>query len=140
MLRRTMLVIFPAFGLLALGQGGRGHGKCQGMACYDRSTEGTFKGTVEEVKEVEHAGMQGKGIHAMMKTDQGVIEIHIGPASFVSKQQFTIEKGDALEVVGSKVKAAGADAVVARTIKKGDKTLTLRSEQGKPLWSGGPPK
>jgi hypothetical protein len=28
-------------------------------------------------------------------------------------------------------------ALIAREIKKGDKTMTLRDENGRPLWSGG---
>ena len=134
---RKMLVLFAAFSLLAFGQVGGGRGKGRNVPRYDPSTEATFKGTVEEVKEVDHPGFQGKGLHAMLKTDEGTFDVHIGPASFVAKEQLTVAKGDQLEVVGSKVKDDGADAIIARTVKKGDKTTTLRNQKGIPLWSGG---
>lgn len=48
----------------------------------------------------------------MLKTDQGMFNVHIGPASFAAKEQLTVAKGDQLEVVGSKVKDDGADAII----------------------------
>ncbi len=137
---RKILVFFAAFSLLAFGQVGGGRGKGRNVSWYDPSTEATFKGTVEEVSEVEHPGFQGKGLHAMLKTDQGTFDVHIGPASFAAKEHLTVAKGDQLEVVGSKVKDDGADAIIARTVRKGDKTTTLRNQKGIPLWSGGPRK
>jgi hypothetical protein len=135
--KRRMLVLFATFGLLAFSQVPGGRGKGRNVPRYDPSTEATFKGTVEEVKEVDHPGFLGKGLHAMLKTDQGMFDAHIGPASVAAKEQLTIAKGDQLEVVGSKVKDDGVDAIIARTVKKGDKTVTLRNNSGIPLWSGG---
>jgi hypothetical protein len=71
-----------------------------------------------------------------MTASSGPIEVHVGPASFVSSKNITFAKGDALTVVGSKVTMAGQDVVVAREIKKGDQVLTLRDANGFPLWSG----
>ncbi len=50
---------------------------------------------------------------------------------------FTFATGDQVEVIGSKVKMDGADAVLAREVKKGGKTLTLRNARGIPAWSKG---
>jgi hypothetical protein len=47
------------------------------------------------------------------------------------------EEGDQIEVIGSKVKYQGADALVAREVRKGGKALTLRNVQGIPQWSRG---
>jgi hypothetical protein len=134
--KRTFL-LFVGFSLLAFAQSGGGRGQGRSVPRYDPSTEATFKGTVEGVEEVANPGYRGKGLHAMLKTDQGVLDVHIGPASFVAKQQLTIVKGDELAVVGSKVKNGGSDAIIARTIKKGDKTTALRTPKGMPLWSAG---
>lgn len=108
----------------------------RGTRNYDPTTETTVKGTVEEVKQV--AGQHGwNGTHLMLKTKTGLLEVHVGPSSYVAGQGFTFAKGDALEVVGSKVKLGAGEAVIARQIKKGDKTLVLRNAQGIPEWSGG---
>ena len=37
---------------------------------------------------------------------------------------------------GSRVKIDGEEAIIAREIKKGDKTLVLRDENGVPMWRG----
>ena len=125
------VALFAASGLILLGQG-RG----SAVPNYDPATEATFKGTVEQVKEVDHAGYRGKGLHVTLKTADGTFDVHLGPASFVTKE-ITVAAGDQLEVVGSKVKSDGTESIIARTVKKGDKTATLRNSRGIPLWSGG---
>jgi hypothetical protein len=73
----------------------------------------------------------------MIKAAQGSLEVHLGPTSYLEKQQFAFAKGDQIEVIGSKVKIESADVVIAREVKKGGKTLTLRNAQGVPAWSKG---
>jgi len=73
----------------------------------------------------------------MLKTDRGTFDLQIGPSSFAAKEHLTLAKGDQIEVVGSQVTDDGADAIIARTVKKGDKTTVLRNSKGIPLWSGG---
>ena len=72
-----------------------------------------------------------------MKTDQAVVDVHIGPARFLARHAMTLTKGDQIGVTGSKVHFGGKDALLAREIKKGEKTLTLRDSQGIPEWSRG---
>ena len=125
------VAVFAATGPSVFGQG-----KGSAVPNYEPSTEATFKGTVEQVKEVDHAGYRGKGLHVTLKTAEGTFDVHLGPASYVTKE-ITVAPGDQLEVVGSKVKSDGAESIIARTVKKGDKTATLRNSKGVPLWSGG---
>ena len=112
-------------------------GKGCKVPLYNVSTEATFRGTVEEVTEMDSPGFQGKGLHAKLKTEQGTFDVHLGPVSFAAKEKLTLAKGDQLEIVGSQVKVDGVDAVIARKVTKGDRTTTLRNERGVPLWSGG---
>lgn len=108
----------------------------RGMRNYDLKTETTIKGTVEEVQ--QQTGRRGwSGIHLLVKTDAGTITVHVGPSSYVADKQFSFAKGDAVEIVGSKVTMAGSDALIAREITKDGKTLVLRNAQGIPEWSGG---
>jgi hypothetical protein len=105
---------------------------------YNPATETTVKGTVEEVKQIQGGPRSGQGgTHLILKTDKETLEVHLGPTTFLEKQKFTFAKGDQIEVIGSRVKINGADALLAREVKKGDKTLTLRNAQGVPAWSGG---
>lgn len=101
---------------------------------YDPATEITVTGTVEEV--LHPNGPNGMlGTHVNLKTESGVFDVHVGPETFISKQGFTIEKGDTLTVIGSKQVISGKDALIAKEVKKGEKVLTLRDANGFPKWS-----
>ena len=118
------------------GMGGRmGMGK--GMAKYDTATEATLKGTVVAVNQI--AGPRGGpgGTHLTLKTGQETLDVHLGPVAFLQKEGIEIAKGDQVEVTGSRVKSQGGEAVLAREVKKGGKTFTLRNAQGVPKWSMG---
>jgi hypothetical protein len=101
---------------------------------YDAKTETTFAGAIQEVKEVPGT-RRGTGTHLIVKGETETQEIHVGPTWYLNQQKYSFAKGDQIEVLGSKVKYQGADIIVARQIKKGGSTWTLRNEQGIPLWS-----
>jgi hypothetical protein len=82
------------------------------------------------------AGRMGmmQGTHLMLKTDKETIEVHLGPSAFLKEKQVEVAKGDSVEVVGSRIKMGGSDALVARAIRKGATSWTLRDANGRPLW------
>jgi hypothetical protein len=107
---------------------------------YDAKTETTIKGTVESVETVTGTGGRGRhalgGTHLMMKTDTETIEVHVGPTAYLTEKGIALAKGDTLEIVGSRVLIETEAVVIAKQIKKGDKTWTLRDASGRPMWSG----
>lgn len=114
---------------------------CQGMAggmggsrMYNPSTATTVNGTVEQVRTVSRGGWGG--IHLDLETESGALDVHLGPSAFLSSKGFQFAKGDQVQVTGSKVSFKGHEAIVAREVKKGDKVLVLRNDQGVPEWSG----
>jgi hypothetical protein len=119
-----------------------GHKTCcaQGMAHYDAATEVTFRGVVERVEPHSCSAMgRGRGqtgVHLLVETDDGEREVHLGPTAFLSEQGVAFADGDLVEITGSRVTCGGSDAVLAREVKKGDKTLTLRDTTGAPAWAG----
>jgi len=118
----------------AWAQQQQGPGK--GMPRYDPATEVTVKGTVEEV--TEHTGPMGwTGTHLVLKTEKETLEVHVGPSAFLAEKGFAFTQGDEVEVTGSRMKYEGEEALLARTVKKGEKNLTLRNAQGIPQWSKG---
>jgi hypothetical protein len=141
---KHLLTSFPAaafllsvFTLSALGQGGG----------YDPKTEVTLTGTVSDIQQMTMPQGQGPGrggtmagmggMHLTLATKDGSKDVHLGPSSYLTEKNFTINKGDALEVTGSLVKMMGnMEAVIAREVKKGSETLVLRDKNGMPLWSG----
>ncbi len=103
-------------------------------ARYDLATETTVMGTVQEVREIPH-GTWSAGIHLTLKTAQGAVDVHVGPAMFVATHGMTLAKGDLIGVTGSTVLLDGKEALLAREVRKGKKTLTLRDSEGLPEWS-----
>ena len=75
------------------------------------------------------------GTHLSLKTNDGIIDVHLGPTQFLADQGLTVTAGQKIEVTGSKIKYQNTDALIARTVKLGEKTFELRDEQGYPKWS-----
>jgi len=105
-----------------------------GPRLYDVTTEVTLKGTVEEVTQVAGPGRMG-GVHLKLKTDKETVAVHLGPNFYLEEHNFKLAKGDAVEVIGSRVKMAEQEVVLAREVVKGQTRLKLRTETGVPLWA-----
>jgi hypothetical protein len=123
-------------------------GYAQRAPAYDTTTEATFKGTVTEVKThrpgaswfarihtlgLAHTGAQEQQL--LLKTDTGTVEIHLGPTEFLTAKKVEIGKHDTLAVRGSRIMLGESPVVLAREVRKGDSTWTLRDSTGRPLWS-----
>ena len=104
---------------------------------YDASAEVTLKGTVAEVKDVEcEICDSAMGTHLVLKTEAESMEVILGPTAFLKKHDCAVAKGDEIEVIGAKIKMDGQDELLAREVKKSEKTLTLRDKMGRPMWAG----
>ena len=108
---------------------------------YDPKTETTITGTVESVETVSPPAGQGRrslgGTHLVLQTGTESIEVHLGPTAYLSEHKISVAKGDTVEILGSRVTIDGEAVLLARQIKKGEDTWTLRDPAGRPLWSGG---
>jgi hypothetical protein len=123
-------LIISGFAISTLAQGPRSARK------YDPKTEVTVRGNIEQVQ--EQAGRHGwLGTHVLLKTETGILPVHVGPSGYIAKKQFAFATGDEIEVVGSKVLIAGKETLLARQITKEGKSLVLRNLQGIPEWAGG---
>lgn len=138
---KEMLITLLGIGLVSVvvfgqGPGGQQPGAGRQIAQYNPATEETLKGTVQVVNEqLDPKGW--KGTHLTLRTDKGDVSVHLGPSSFLAKNHFRVVPGDQLEVLGSRIKSAGGEFIVARDVKKGDKSLNLRNAAGVPAWSRG---
>jgi DNA helicase TIP49 (TBP-interacting protein) len=94
---------------------------------------------VGEVLSVDRATpMKGmsQGIHIMLKTAKETVPVHLGPSWYLERLDTKIEKGDSLEVKGSRITYNGKPAVIAAEVNKGDAVLKLRDDNGYPAWAG----
>jgi hypothetical protein len=117
------------------GSGGWGPGTPY-QKLYNPATVETVSGTVEEVQKFTPRRGMSYGVHLILKTDKETIPVHLGPGWFIEGQDIKIEKGDKVEVKGSRVTFNGKLAIIAAEVKKGDEVLKLRDENGFPAWSG----
>jgi hypothetical protein len=112
----------------------------QGSKMYDVKTETTITGTVESVENITGTAGRGRrgmgGTHLVLKTDKDVVEVHVGPTAYLKEKGLTLVKGDRLEILGSQVTVDKEPVLIARQIKQGDKTWTLRDASGRPAWAG----
>ncbi len=133
-----LAAVAATFSLLVLpiASAQQGQGPGQQARMYNPATEKTVKGSVEEIKTV--TGRHGwNGTHLTLKAEDKTFDVHLGPASFLKEKGFSFEKGDQIEVTGATAEIGGSETLIARQVKKGDKTLVLRDAQGIPKWSGG---
>ncbi|MBZ5610339.1 MAG: hypothetical protein LAP38_18915 [Acidobacteriia bacterium] len=122
--------VFMALTLaVAVAQPRRG----QRTPVYDPSTEKTITGQIQDVQQTQRGRMQGT--HLTVKTESETVDVRLGPSDFIQNQGFTFAKGDTVEIVGSIVKVAGADVMIAKEVTKDGKKLTLRDSAGRPMWA-----
>lgn len=117
------------------GSGGWGmKGSYQRM--YNPATVETVSGEVVGVETMMPMKGMGSGIHLTLKTEKETIPIHLGPSWFLERLDSTINKGDRVEVKGSRVTMMGKAAIIAAEVRKGANLLLLRDGNGVPVWSG----
>ena len=136
----TIVALGFGAGIVARPQGPQG----RGPQMYDRGTESTYTGTISVVETV--AGAQGTGrrglggLHVTLKTSSESVIVHLGPVDFLNKQKLTVAAGDEVEITGSRVTMGGETVLLARQVRKGSQSWTLRDASGRPLWAGPPPR
>jgi len=126
---------FAQRGMKWSGSGGWGpDSRYAGM--YNPATVESLAGEVMNIEKIVPRKGMSYGIHLTLKTDKETISIHVGPAWYIENQDIKIEVGDSIEVKGSRITYAEKPAVIAAEIKKADRILTLRDENGFPAWAG----
>jgi hypothetical protein len=108
-------------------------------AGFDVNTITTVTGTVVTPPE-----RKGQEQHTVMTVAaaQGTVTAVLGPWSYWEKQTITIAKDQTLAVTGSLAQGKdGALYIFAQRLENRStgETVTLRSESGKPFWSGAGP-
>lgn len=123
---------------LGRGQGpGRGLGRNAANRNFDPTTIETVSGQVVRIDhEQENKSGRSYGIHLIVKTANGELPVHLGPAWYIDNQELQVQVDDEIEVTGSRITYDDAPALIAAQIKKGDDLLVLRDDNGFPEWSG----
>ena len=128
-LKIIAVVAFVLVMILILGNGPK-----QRAPQYNVATEVKVQGVVQEVRQFWCPVNGDEGTHLMLKTDSGILEVHVAPLRFLQGNGVSFSTGDQIEVVGSTVIYEGHDAMIARKITRGDQTFAFRQPNGRPLW------
>lgn len=133
---KTCCVVFLILALaVALAPAFAAQKSATGVPKYDPTTEAVFKGTVEAVTDRQCPVSGGMGSHVLLKlADGSTIEVHLATTKFLKIYELALNKGDEIEVTGSKVKFEGVDTIFARQVKHGNDTYVFRDKDGNPVW------
>ncbi len=129
MLKLLTAVAFVLVVVLILGNGVN-----QRAPNYNAATEVKVEGVVVDVQQFWCPIDGDEGTHLMLKTDAGILQVHVAPRRFLRGNGVSFSKGDQIAVVGSTVTYEGHDAMIARKITRGDQTYAFRQPDGTPLW------
>lgn len=129
MLKILALCAFVLVVVLMLGNGPR-----QRAPRYNVASETKIVGTIQEVRQFWCPVNGDEGAHFMVKTGNGVLEVHVAPRRFIEGNGLKFNVGDQIEVVGSMVIYEAHDAMIARKITRGSETFAFREPSGRPLW------
>lgn len=98
------------------------------LTAYDASRETTLQGTV--VSYTEESLRAPIGARATIQTAKGTVDVHLGPASYLRSNHFSLAAGDTVRFVGVSVTANGGNVFLARIAQKGTQALAVRSPRG----------
>jgi hypothetical protein len=149
---RFWKLIFLAVCLFALGQVGlamaqdkpnlEGWGKdSEYNKFFQVSEHDEFKGIVDEIVEVKPLPGMAPGVGLRVKDQDGdMVNVQLGPKSFVKVDSIGLKKGDRVKVKGSWAQIGGKDVFIASKVKKGENVelKVRRTKDGMPFWAMSP--
>jgi len=106
-----------------------------GIAC-DETTVANLKVKPSSAKSYDGRVTKVDGHAITIKTDDGDLCVQCAPSSFLSAQNCSLKQNDEVKVKAVSVATpTGLDKVlVATEIRKGDKIIVLRNDDGTPTW------
>jgi len=91
-------------------------------------------GTVKRIKAIAPIKGMSEGVVAVLKTQEGEVELALGPKWFINNQKMSFSKNDMIEARGVKVTLLKKTFFIPARIIKGDYVMELRNEDGVPVW------
>jgi len=142
-MKRLLLVIFlavislPAFSQIRF-RGSDGWG-CATTTRYEQLFNNfaleTFTGSVSRVDTATPMSGMGVAVRLILATDGGVnLPVHLGPAWFILNQDLNFPKDDKIEVRGCRANISGSEFIMAVEVRRKDRILRFRDDDGNPFW------
>jgi hypothetical protein len=95
---------------------------------YNAAQETMIEGTVLSYS--AESGTPPMGAHAVLQTANGTIDVHLGGASYLQANHFSLATGVSVKVVGVSSATRQGKVFLVRVIQKGEQSLALRTAKG----------
>lgn len=130
-LRNTFFAALLSAPLFACGGPG-------GLPEFNEATIETVSGWVVDVDPFTRLERNTRnGVRARIETEDGdKYDVYLGPATYLDHHGVVIERGDWLDVTGSKVRYEDQDAIIATVVSEDGDRLKLRDADGHQVWRG----
>ena len=96
---------------------------------YEMSQEVTLNGTTLAVLPIAANGTM-KGAHLILASPTGLVDVSLGIYALLGNGALSVAIGQPVEVTGVLKSAKGGQVLLARTVKVGERTYTIRNEHG----------
>ena len=125
------LLLFPGASVWAQQLADRPKQAAVRSLTYDATRETVVEGTV--LSYTVKSAMPPIGAHLLLQTANGPLDLHLGGASYLQANHFSLAKGDSVRVVGVNSATRQGSIFLVRVIQKGGQSLILRTAKGAPL-------
>jgi hypothetical protein len=95
---------------------------------YDVARETSIVGTV--VSYAEDSPRPPVGAHVLVETASGTVDVHLGPASYLRSNHFSLAVGDLARFVGATILTKEGNVFLARLAQHGTQAVAVRSPRG----------
>jgi hypothetical protein len=102
---------------------------------YSLAREVNLVGTVSSIVEDSKTGPLGTNV--MVQTGSGLVDVHVGSASYLKLNHLELAAGDSVRIIGENFTSGPNTVFVARIVQKGTTAVAVRSQKGMPLWHNG---
>jgi hypothetical protein len=100
-----------------------------------------LSGTIKDIKVgrcEKTTGRSLEGAHLIVQTpDAKLINLHLGPTFALREELRQLSVGQDISFEAFRTSRMPKDAYIAKSVKSGDKTFTLRNASLRPKWAGG---
>jgi len=131
----SLLLLFSGYTASGQKLGERPRKAATRSLAYNATQETMIEGTVLSYS--AESATPPTGAHVVLQTASGAIDVHLGAASYLEANHFSLAKGDSMKVVGVNSATRQGSVFLVRVIQKGGQSLALRTAKGAPLSRAG---
>src|SRR6266852_772453 len=128
----SLLLLFSGYTASGQKLGERPRQAATRSLAYNATQETMIEGTVLSYS--AESATPPMGAHVVLQTASGTTDVHLGAASYLEANYFSLTKGDSVRVVGASSATRQGSVFLVRIIQKGGQSLVLRTAKGAPLF------